>query len=476
MEKIKAGQVIELEITRYAFGGKGISLQQTAQGEKIIFVQNALPGQKVVARVVKSKSRFAECKLLKVIRRAPDEIEVPFQEISGAPYSRLPLSRQKELKEQSAIELYRRIGKIENIEALFEGWIDAPDAWHYRNKMEYSFSAINHNPETNIERDAFSLGFKKRGSWWAVENLNADSGLFDKEVEDKLHLLREYFENTGLAAWNPRSKSGYFKNLVVRKSFAQNKLMINLITGEDERGQFNDADFVSQCLELWGERVSGIFHAVNDSTGDRSAIEDRYINLLYGIPVLTEQISGLEFELGIKSFFQPNPACAEKLYSRALEYVSAHPLEEGVLLDLFCGTGTIAQLLAKTFPGREVIGVDITPSSIRDASANADRNGLQGLRFIAGDAGKFLYEHPELKGNISTVVLDPPRAGIAPKTLNKIINLGMNHLVYISCNPATQARDCEILGQAGYRMKKISLADQFPHTAHVEAVALFSKN
>lgn len=475
MEKIKAGQIIELEITRYAFGGKGISLQQTAQGEKIIFVQNALPGQKVLARVVKSKSRYAECKLLSVLRRAPEEIEVPYQEISGAPYLRLPVNRQKELKQQSAFELYRRIGKIEHIESLFDGWIDTPDAWHYRNKMEYSFSSINHNPETNLEIDAFSLGFKKRGSWWAVENLNADSGLFDKEVEDKLHLLREYFEKTGLKAWNPRAKSGYFKNLVVRKSFAQNKLMINLITGEDEGRRFDDSVFVTKCLELWGDRVSGIFHAVNNSTGDRSAIEDRYINLIYGISVLTERISGLEFELGIKSFFQPNPACAEKLYTRALDYVSSNPLEEGVLLDLFCGTGTIAQLLAKTFPDREIIGVDIAPSSIRDAGANADRNGLKGLRFIAGDAGRFLYEHPELKENISTVVLDPPRAGIAPKTLNKIINLGMNHLVYISCNPATQARDCEILGKSGYELKKISLADQFPHTAHVEAVALFSK-
>ena len=478
MEKLHIGQRIELIVTGNAFGGKGIARQVTELGEKVIFIQNALPGQKVLARVVKTKKRYAECKMVKVLERSPEETETPYQDISGAPYAHLPVEAQKQLKMASALDLYQRIGKVADIDAVFDEWIDTPAAWHYRNKMEYSFSSINSDPETDLESDKFSLGFKRRGSWWAVENLDADSGLFDAEFENKLHLLRKYFETTGLEAWNPRQRKGYYKNLVVRKSFHENLLLLNLITAEDPHQQFDDAAFVTECLQLFGERVCGIFHSINNSTGDRSSIEDQYIESIYGREHLSEKLLGLNFEIGIKSFFQPNPKCAEKLYSKALDYISesGDVSSEGVMLDLFCGTGTIAQLLAEKFPHRKVVGVDIEPSAIADAQMNAARNNIGSLRFFAGDVGQFLFRHPEFNDAIDAVVLDPPRGGIAPKTLRKIIRLNAKKLVYISCNPATQARDCEILAEAGYVLKRLSLVDQFPHTAHVEAVAEFVKS
>lgn len=477
MEKIHIGQHLELVIDRYAFGGKGITHLETEKGDKIVFVQNALPGQKVRAKVVKSKKRYIECKLVNVIERAPGEKNTPYQDIPGAPYAHLPVEAQKELKMESALDLYQRIGKVENVASLFDEWIDAPSVWHYRNKMEYSFSSINSNPETDLESDQFSLGFKRRGSWWAVENLNADSGLFDADFENNLIKLRQYLEQTGLEAWNPRKREGYFKNLVVRKSFSQNALMLNLITAADPENLFDDGEFVRKCLELFGNRVSGIYHAVNNSTGDRSSIDDAHFELLYGEPIIVEKLHGLEFEIGIKSFFQPNPMCAEKLYAKAMSYMTAESEveEDKVLLDLFCGTGTLAQLMAKEFPGRQIIGVDIESSAIEDARRNANRNHIPGLNFHTGDVGQFLFHHPDLKGKIGAAILDPPRAGIAPKTLRKVIRLEAPKLVYISCNPATQARDCEALAEAGYQLKKLSFADQFPHTAHVEAVALFEK-
>jgi 23S rRNA (uracil-5-)-methyltransferase RumA len=176
----------------------------------------------------------------------------------------------------------------------------------------------------------------------------------------------------------------------------------------------------------------------------------------------------------MQSFFQTNPRSAEKLYDRVIKYASEDLPHEGVLLDLFCGTGTIAQLLARG-TGREVVGVDIVSSAIDDARENALRNNLSHLTFHAADAGKFLLEYPEYQGRLACVVLDPPRAGIAPKTLRKVIALDAPRIVYVSCNPATQARDTETLIQAGYALKKISFVDQFPHTAHIEAVALFEK-
>lgn len=475
MEKLRPGNLIQLRIQDYAFGGKGIGRIPTAEGDLVVFVQNALPDQLVEARVVKAKKRYAECKLVKVLERAADEVEIPFQEIPGAPYARLPVENQRKLKEEAAFGLYERIGKVQNVRALYDEWIESPLTWHYRNKMEYSFSSIQYERETDKETDAFSLGFKKRGSWWAVENLNRDSGLFDAQVETKLWELREYLESTGLAAWNPRKREGFFKNLIVRKSFAEDTLMIHLITHEDPEKRFDAQGFVDQCLSCFGDRVASVFHGINDQTGDRSSLEAKHIQLLYGVDHVTEQLNGLEFRIGVQSFFQPNPRCAELLYAKAVEYAMTAGLRGEAMLDLFCGTGTITQLLAQKVTGRTITGVEIIESAVEDARENATRNDLNNVDFHTGDVGKFLYAHPEMQNNIALVMMDPPRAGIAPKTLEKVIRLGAHRMVYISCNPATQARDCERLIEAGYQLKKLSLVDQFPHTSHVEAVALFDK-
>ncbi|NEQ50641.1 MAG: class I SAM-dependent RNA methyltransferase, partial [Leptolyngbya sp. SIO3F4] len=185
----------------------------------------------------------------------------------------------------------------------------------------------------------------------------------------------------------------------------------------------------------------------------------------------------LQFEISMESFFQPNPRTAALLYTRAAEYVfEGQENESGVVMDLFCGTGTIGQVLTKQGQGkRPIIGVDIIDRAIEDARENAQRNGLEGLEFFAADVGKFLLQYPEYKGNIHTVVLDPPRGGIAPKTLKRILELEAQRIVYVSCNPATQARDTVELTQAGYVLRKLTMVDQFPHTAHIETVALFDK-
>jgi 23S rRNA (uracil1939-C5)-methyltransferase len=178
----------------------------------------------------------------------------------------------------------------------------------------------------------------------------------------------------------------------------------------------------------------------------------------------------------MESFFQTNPKSAELLYSKALDYVfEENPLNGKVVMDLFCGTGTIGQILSTRTTNTTIIGVDIVEEAIADAKKNAKRNGIEGIQFFAADVGKFLLQYPEYEGKIGTIVLDPPRAGIAPKTLRKVMRLGADRIVYISCNPATQARDTETLIKAGYALEKLALVDQFPHTAHIEAIAKFVK-
>ena len=191
-----------------------------------------------------------------------------------------------------------------------------------------------------------------------------------------------------------------------------------------------------------------------------------------------EELLGLSFEISMKSFFQTNPKSAEKLYSKVIDYAleNKEAIDNTVVMDLFCGTGTIGQILASRSENAKIIGVDIVASAIEDAKENAKRNGIDGLQFYAADVGKFLQQHPEYKGKIRTIILDPARAGIAPKTLKKIINLNADRMVYVSCNPATQARDTVELMNSGYQIKKLSLVDQFPHTSHIETVVLFEKS
>ena len=468
------GQVLRLTITDMAFGGKGIARVETEKGPFVVFVQNAFPGQTVDAQVVKCKSKHAECRLLSVIDPAPFEIELPYQGIPGAPYATVPLDLQHEWKGKTALELYKKIGEIAEVEDVYEGFVPSPLTWHYRNKMEYSFSEIRHDLETDEKVDDFGLGFKHRGTWWAVENLDADSGLFDPLVESTLSEVRRWCEQTGLPAWHPPKRQGFFRFLVVRKSYENNGLLVNLVTTSD--APLDVKGFVACIRGLWGDRVEGILHTVNDDKGERVEAREGKPRVIWGASTVTEVLHGLAFPISMGSFFQTNPRSAERLYAEvfALALDGADSRPDQVIMDLFCGTGTIGQLLAKrtTAP---VVGVDIVDQAIQDARQAAKKNGIHNVEFVTADAGKFLLEHPHYQGKIHTVILDPPRAGISPKTLRKVMRLGAERLVYVSCNPATQARDLVVLKSHGYALKSLKLVDQFPHTAHVEAVALIEK-
>ena len=471
----KKGQHIELNIIDLAFGGKGIAKIPTEDGDFVCFVENTLPGQKVLASVKRCKKKHAECKLLEVIEKSIDEIDIPYQLIPGAPYAQLPIEFQESNKKNTCFELFKRIGNINNIEDYFDEFISSPSVWNYRNKMEYSFYSIRYDFDLKKDVDDFAFGFKHRGTWWMVENLDKDSGLFDEQLENAFPILKKFFKDSNLAPWHPPKKEGFYRFLVARKSYTNNQILLNLVTSSSELNRFNLPAFIELLKEILGNRFAGLLHTINDSIGDRIQASDGSCKLVYGKDKIVENILGLKFEISMQSFFQTNPKCAEKLYQKVVDYVLETNQNQKVIMDLFCGTGTIGQILSNNIPSAEVIGVDIIPQAIEDAKKNAERNSVRDLKFIAEDVGKFLQKYPQYKDNISTVVLDPPRAGIAPKTLKKVVQLNAARIVYVSCNPATQARDTKYLLNEGYQLKKLSFVDQFPHTSHIESISLFEK-
>jgi len=474
---VRKNQVLELRIEDYAFGGKGIARIKSEEGSFVVFVPNTLPGQLVKAQISKSSKKYAAAKLIDVLEASKDEVALPFQDIPGAPYIQLPIELQHQYKKESTLSLFKRIGKVENVDDLFDEFISSPNVFHYRNKMEYGFSAIGYDRVNKTDADFFTLGFKRRGTWWMGDNLNKDSGLFDAQVEDNLKVIREYCEKTGLAPWHGPKREGFFRYFVVRKSYKTNELLFNLVTTSADLPKFDMPAFVSLLKDIFGDRLAGLLHTINDEVGDRTIATSGSIELVTGKDKIVEELLGLNFEISMKSFFQTNPKSAEKLYTKVVDYAleNKEAIDNTVVMDLFCGTGTIGQILASRSENAKIVGVDIVASAIEDAKENAKRNNIEGLQFYAADVGKFLYEHPQYQNKIKTIILDPARAGIAPKTLRKIIRLNADRMVYVSCNPATQARDTEELMNAGYKLKKISLVDQFPHTAHIETVVLFEK-
>lgn len=472
---IKRNETLEVSIQKMAFGGRGIARIDTEAGELVVFVPNTIPGQIVRCRVVKSRKNHIEAKLLTVLERSPDEVEIPYQPIPGAPYATLPIQKQEAYKKQTTIDLMARIGEVQDAKSKLDTFLSSPQHWHYRNKMEYSFGSIRYDLETQTETDSFALGFKHRGTWWMVENLDKDSGLFDADVENNLHKIRTYCEATGLPAWHAPRREGFFRFLTVRKSHIENKVLFNLVTTGIGLELFDLNQFADFLVALFGKKFAGLIHTENNDTGERVQPLEGEGKLIAGVDHIRENLNGLNFDISMQSFFQTNPGSAAHLYEKAIAYLKSKIQNKGIIFDLYSGTGTITQLVARNMPEAEVVGVEFEETAVADAKRAAVENGVSNCKFYAADVNKFLYTYPQYVGKIDAVILDPPRAGIAPKALRRIIDLQAPVLVYISCNPATLARDTESLTTAEYRLLKFALVDQFPHTSHVEAIALFEK-
>ena len=475
--KPKKGEELTGEVVDMAYGGKGIVKINMGNKDYIIFISNAIKGQKIKFKIIKKKENYAEGRLIKILKRSDIEVERIYQSISGAPYITLDISFQQELKKNQVFELFKKIGGVKDVNNKFDSFIQSPSIWHYRNKMDYSFSSIGYIRKNDEIIDEFSLGFKKINTWWVVENLEKDSGLFDEKWENSLKEIREYCKKTKLPAWNIPQKKGFFRNLVVRKSIVNNNFLIELVTSSENLNKFSTSDFHQKLLELHPKRIDGIIHTINDNISDRIDYKKVKSNLLFGNNVIHETILDLKFEISMNSFFQTNPKSAEKLYSKVYDYVfDLNKSNKTIIIDLFCGTGTISQIIANKNPNLEVIGIDIVDEAIENAIISTKKNRIKNATYFNGDVGKILYEKKELINNINSVIIDPPRSGVAKKSLKKIIALNSEKIIYVSCDPSTQSRDINFLEQNGYKLSKFSIIDQFPHTYHVETIALLEKN
>ncbi len=436
------GEIFELEITDLAFGGAGIARKDNF----VIFVNGGLPEQTVKAVVTKQNRNWLDARVTEVLKPASWEtFPAEYQQIPGCPWGRMPLEMQHEYKQKQVFGLFQRFAKID-LETVFDEFVSSPRTWDYRNKMEFSFG-FNENKE-------FCLGSKMRGQFELVEQAEKPSGMFDAEFEKLIPEIRDICADLMPEALDQ------FHLLRVRKSHAENSFLVELETEELETIPFDAMKLGNFLSEKLGDQLAG-FLLRNGRRGGRK--------ILIGKDHFTEKLGELSFDVSIDAFFQPNVFSAEKLYNKALEYADLKGDEK--VWDLFCGTGTIAQFMAKQNPNASVVGVELISSAVANARVNAERNGIKNVEFTCDDVHKFCSRYQDQ--SIDVIMLDPPRAGVAKKSWKYILGTKPKKLVYVSCNPATMARDAEILVESGYTLKRFSLVDQFPHTSHVEGVGEF---
>ena len=469
---MKKDKIVIANIERLNSESRGVANIIFNNKNKEAHINNCLPKQVVKAKIKKIKKSALICNCYEVIKDSPDEKEIPFQKISSAPYIKLPIKKQIELKRETNLKLFDFLEDLENI---FDEFIESPITFHYRNKMEYSFSSLN-APKT--KDDNFFLGLKKSGTWWSSENINKSSGMFDEVFENNLSLVREFLEKTNLKAWNTIDKKGFFRFLIARKSFYLDKILINLITSSKGLDRFNINAFSDFMYKLYNNKIAGIMHTINDDISEIAVRNNYELNIIRGSDSMEEKINDLTFNVNIKSFFQTNPKAAELLYDKVISYIpKADNDGKNIIMDLFCGTGTIGQIIASKNSDFNIIGIDIIKEAIDNAKENAKINKLNNISFEAYDIKDFISISNEYKDKVSTIILDPPRSGVSKKTLKKILLLNSNYIIYISCKLSVLAKQIKIIhDNSTYRICKLSFVDMFPNTPHLEGIALFKKN
>lgn len=455
---MKKGQIISGVVERTDFPNKGIVVSE----EGICVVKNALPGQRVQAAVQKVRKGKAEGRLLQVEEKSPLEMEPPcphFGECGGCTYLSLSYKEQLAVKEGQVKRLLDSVLDRQEESWCFEGIKGSPAQFEYRNKMEFSFG-------DEVKDGPLALGMHKRASFYDIVTVR-DCRIVDEDYRRMLAFSRDYFDKEGTSFYHRLRHTGYLRHLLVRKAVKTGEILIALVTTSQEEKDLSAWRDGLLKLPLKG-KITGILHILNDSVAD--VVKSDETKILYGQDYFYEELLGLKFKISAFSFFQTNSLGAEVLYETAREYIgdfSGGKKPDKIVYDLYSGTGTIAQLMAPA--AKKVIGVEIVEEAVEAARKNAEGNGLHNCEFIAGDVLKVL---DEIEDKPDLIVVDPPRDGIHPKALNKIIAYGIDQLVYISCKPTSLVRDLEIFLENGYVVKRAVAVDQFPWTTGIETVCL----
>lgn len=490
---MKKGSEHEVIIQEYEFPNKGIAYIE----DRKVTIKGAFAGQKVRIRITKAKNGKAEGRLLEVLEKSPQETAEPvckyFGQCGGCTYQTFPYETQLQIKADQVRRLIDQVCP----EYTWEGIIGSPVVEGYRNKMEFSFG-------DEYKDGPLALGLHKKGSFYDLVTVT-DCKIVDSDYNQVLACTLEHFAERGIPYFKKMSHEGSLRHLVVRQTARSKDMLINLVVSSQigktageagttgtvgaentstsmfaqEPGSSKAAsrEQIEEYLDTagWLEklqalilhgRIAGVLLTINDGLAD--VVQSDETHLLYGQDYIYEEILGLKFRITPFSFFQTNSLGAEVLYEKAREYVGN--IDDQVVFDLYSGTGTIAQMLAPV--AKKVVGVEIVEEAVESARDNAVLNHLDNCEFIAGDVMKVLDGLTELP---DMIVLDPPRDGIHPKALSKIIRYGVKHLVYISCKPTSLARDLVTLQAEGYRVEKVCCVDMFPGTANVETVCKLQK-
>ncbi len=496
---MKKGQVYEGIVERVDFPNKGI----VKVGEDTCVVKNSLPGQKIRFCVNKVRKGKAEARLLEVLETSSLEVGAPcsyFGLCGGCTYLSLPYEKQLEIKGEQVKKLLDSVLKKQELPYVWEGIKGSPREYAYRNKMEFSFG-------DEYKDGPLSLGMHKRGSFYDVVHVD-DCQIVDSDYRMILTTVLAYFREQGTSFYHRLRHVGFLRHLLVRKASKTGEILVALVTTSQEPKQAETtteqagaADCVTSssepvagavqseitdlvegfkaallAIEAQGKlegKFAGILHITNDSLAD--VVKSDRTDILYGNDYFYEELLGLKFKISTFSFFQTNTYSAEVLYQTARDYVGdlvtqGKDGKAPVVFDLYSGTGTIAQLMAPV--AGKVIGVEIIEEAVEAAKKNAQLNGLDNCDFIAGDVLKVL---DDIEEKPDMIILDPPRDGIHPKALPKIIDYGVDRIVYISCKPTSLVRDLEVFLERGYQVERAVAVDQFPWTANCETVALLKK-
>lgn len=457
---MKKGDIYEGIIEKVEFPNKGIMV---IDGERVV-IKNSVPGQKIQCVVTKRRKGKAEARTLEILERSPLELpdnECPhFGLCGGCIYQSLPYEEQLKIKEGQVRSLLDSVVEPETYE--FQGIKASPAVKGYRNKMEFSFG-------DEVKDGPLALGMHKRGSFYDIVT-TPECQIVHPDFCRILVATKEYFEELGTAFYRKLQHRGYLRHLLVRRAVKTGEILVDLVTstqreylgGRDEETVLSEWKERLLSLPIDG-RFAGILHTENDSLAD--VVQSDATHILYGQDYFYEELLGLRFRISPFSFFQTNSLGAEVLYDTARSFVGE--TRDKVVFDLYSGTGTIAQILAPV--AKKVVGVEIVEEAVEAAGLNAGLNGLDNCEFIAGDVLKVI---DGLKDKPDLIVVDPPRDGIHPKALGKIIDFGVERMVYISCKPTSLVRDLVVLQERGYRVEKVCGVDMFPGTGNVEVVIM----
>jgi 23S rRNA (uracil1939-C5)-methyltransferase len=468
---IKRGTIIDLFIDSLAFGGKGVARVD----DFVIFVDSALPGQLVRVEVRKCKKNFAEAKIVKIIKQSPHYVKpvcAHFGECGGCLLQNFDYQTQLIQKRDQVVDSLKRLGRLDL--AVVEPTMPSPDIYFYRNKMEFSFSRqrwlsdYEMNSKEVFEQDGVFLGLHPKGFYEKVIDVQK-CHLLSEHSNQIVNTVRNFARKSGLPAYSTRNHRGFWRFLVIREGKNTGNVMVNIITAWYELE-------VIRCLAKELQAVhSQITSLVNNISSKKAAAafgEEEV--LLSGHPSIRERIGKHEFEISANSFFQTNTKQAENLYEIILEYAQLNGDE--LIFDLYSGSSTIGIHIAEY--AREVVGFEVIPSSIDDAHCNLKINNINNLHCVAGDLRDLQITVESLihdKGRPDMVIIDPPRAGMHPKTVEAVIELHPKRIVHVSCNPTTLARDLSLLCETDYQITKVQPVDMFPHTAHIEVVVQLIK-